>query len=247
MKLFLAFLILLLASGLVLNRSYASIYERMREKALTNPNTLEEHFIHAAPGTVDKVRYVAIGDSLTAGVGATSSEDSFPHKLGEAIARSGRSVELMNLGVPAASTQNLIDSQLQKAVSADPDLVTVLIGTNDMQNLVSRKTFESNVERIADQLKSKTRARIILINLPYLGTDDLITWPFNWIYRFRITEFNNILKKIAESKGLSFIDLNKATKDQSARRSDYYSIDEFHPSAKGYKQWSEVIYTQANF
>ena len=247
MKLFFAFLLLLLASGFALNRSYASIYQKIKERHLVNPNSPGEYSIHAVTGTIQRVRYVAIGDSLTAGVGTTSSKDSFPYTLSEMLAQSGRNVELMNLGVPAAKTQDVIDSQLQEVLSNDPDIVTMLIGINDIQAFVSGETFKRNDEKIIDELQSRTRANIIIINLPYLGTADLITWPFSWIYHARITTFNNIIKKIAESKGLTLIDLNKATKDRSARSSDYYSIDQFHPSAKGYKQWSEIMYTHANF
>jgi lysophospholipase L1-like esterase len=153
----------------------------------------------------------------------------------------------MNLGVPAAGTQDVIDSQLQKAISDTPDVVTMLIGINDVQNLVSREVFRRNIERTIDAIQSKTKAKIVVINLPFLGTDDLVTWPFRWAYRLRVTAFNRILEQIAKNKGLTLIDLNKATQDKAAHNSDYYSIDQFHPSAKGYQQWSDIIYAHASF
>lgn len=247
MKRFFALLLLLLASGLALNRSYASIYRNIREKHLVNPNDLGEYRLAAATGTAQTIKYVALGDSLTAGVGATSSKDSFPYKVGAALARSGKNIELVNRGVPGAKTQDVIDSQLQEALSDTPDIVTVLIGVNDIQGFVSSETFKRNEETIIDTLTSKTRAKIIIINIPYLGTDDLIAWPFRWLYRRRTAEFNIILADIAKNKGLTLIDLNEATKGQSARNSRYYSTDQFHPSAEGYKEWSEIIYAHGVF
>jgi lysophospholipase L1-like esterase len=247
MKLLLAFLVLLLVSGFALNRSYASIYQKIGEKHLINPNSPGVYLIDEATSTAQRMKYVAIGDSLTSGVGTASSKESFPYLLSEKIAQSGRNIELMNLGIPGARTQDVINSQLQKIISDDPDIVTVLAGVNDIHGFVSGLTFKKNYETIIDELTSKTKAKIIIINLPYLGTDDLITWPYNWLYQIRTTEFNNIIYKIAQSRGLTLVDLYKATKDQSTHNSDYYSIDQFHPSAEGYKQWSAIIYTNVNF
>lgn len=247
MKPLLVFLLVLLAGGFALNRSYASIYQKIAEQHLINPNTPGAYSINTSPSTTKRVRYVAIGDSLTAGVGTTGNEESFPYLLSKAIARSGRNVELVNLAVPAAGTQDVIDSQLQKAISDTPDVVTMLIGINDVQNFVSREVFRRNIEWIIDTIQSKTKAKIVVINLPFLGTDDLVTWPFRWAYRLRVTAFNRILEQITKNKGLTLIDLNKATQDKAAHNSDYYSIDQFHPSAKGYQQWSDIIYTDTSF
>lgn len=247
MKLLFVIVLFLLAGGFALNRSYASIYQKIAEQHLINPNTPGAYSINTSPSTTKRLRYVAIGDSLTAGVGTTGNEESFPYLLSKAIARSGRNVELMNLGVPAAGTQDVIDSQLQKAISNNPDIVTILIGINDVQNFVSRGTFRRNIERIIDTIQGKTKARIVVINLPFLGTDDLVTRPFRWVYRLRVAAFNRILEQVAANKGPTLVDLNKATRDQTARSSDYYSIDQFHPSAKGYQQWSDIIYAHASF
>jgi acyl-CoA thioesterase-1 len=247
MKLFIAILGLLVMSGFVLNRSYASIYRRIGEKHLINPSVSGIESIDAATSTVKRLKYVALGDSLTAGVGANRSKESFPYILSQRIAQSGRSVSLLNLGIPGARTQGVIDAQLQTAIAEDPDLITVLIGINDIHGFISAGQFRENTERIIDGLKEKTRAKIVFMTIPYLGTDGLMTWPYNWFYHIKTVEFNQVLKDVTQRKDLTLIDLYAATKDRSTYFSDYYSIDEFHPSTAGYKAWSDVIYADSDF
>ncbi len=247
MRLFFAFLVVLLLSGFFLNRSYAKIYQKLDEAHLTSPSSVEQYLIGESTSTLSRITYVAIGDSLTAGVGVTSSTDTFPYLLSKKWATSGKNIELLNLAVPGARSQDVIDSQLQKTIDTDPDIVTVLIGINDIQGFVSADTFKQNEEKIINELTSRTDAKIILVNIPYLGTDDLIPWPYNWIYHIRTREFNDIIKNIAQKKNLILVDLYTATKEQSTRHSEYYSVDQLHPSAKGYKQWSDIIYANTNF
>jgi len=66
-------LLLIIILGIYLNRSYARIYS-LFEKT-TNPNTSLDYTI-GPKNTTHTVRYAALGDSLTAGVGAEKEEGS---------------------------------------------------------------------------------------------------------------------------------------------------------------------------
>ncbi len=248
MKPFLAFIFfLLLVGGFILNRSYASIYNKIDADRLVNPNQTGAYLIGKAPFISKRIKYVALGDSLTAGVGVTNSKDTYPHLLSEHLIRPGLIIELINLGFPSAKTQDLIDSQLQQAVSSNPDIVTVLIGVNDVHDLISQEKFKKNYQDIIDQLTSKTKAKVIVINIPYIGSKKLIKWPYTWLYDMRIRQFNSIIKTIAQNKDLTLIDLYAATKDRSISDPDYYSIDQFHPSIKGYQNWGQILSTNTHF
>jgi lysophospholipase L1-like esterase len=89
--------------------------------------------------------YIALGDSLSFGIGAsdagTTSFVALVH------ARLGSDFQLMNLGVPGATSQDLVDRDLSRAVQeieqrkadSDPNndvrLVTLEIGGNDLLHL----------------------------------------------------------------------------------------------------------------
>jgi lysophospholipase L1-like esterase len=86
--------------------------------------------------------YLALGDSLSEGVGASDPEaTSFVALVHRDL---GADIELMNLGVAGDTSQDLVDTQLQRAVDeiarrngdADPandiSVVTLEIGGNDL-------------------------------------------------------------------------------------------------------------------
>ena len=75
-----ATIIILIAAGAIyLNRSYAYFYDYFGKYNLKAP-TMEKTFYAPSDQNI-QYSYVALGDSLTAGVGATTSSESFPNLL----------------------------------------------------------------------------------------------------------------------------------------------------------------------
>jgi lysophospholipase L1-like esterase len=87
--------------------------------------------------------YVALGDSVAAGSGASDPETtSYVALVGAALRdRYGETLEVRNLADGGATTQSLIDGQLDAATEAlregDVRLVTITIGGNDLNELQS--------------------------------------------------------------------------------------------------------------
>ncbi len=85
--------------------------------------------------------YVALGDSFAAGDGASDpATTSYVALVGEALRQMyGDELEVRNLAAGGATTQTLIDGQLQAALdllaTGDVRLVTLTIGGNDLNAL----------------------------------------------------------------------------------------------------------------
>src|SRR5690349_5753730 len=96
---------MLLAAGLViyLILSYSYFYSFIKIKSLPNPNQGSYTFSSGAKKTIT---LVTLGDSLTAGVGASEFSKTYPYLLAEDLASKGSQVKLINLGVPGATIQN---------------------------------------------------------------------------------------------------------------------------------------------
>jgi lysophospholipase L1-like esterase len=92
-------------------------------------------------------------------------------------------------------------------------------------------------------LIEKTSAKIYLINLPYLGTDTLIWPPYNLYFDARTKEFNEAIAGVAKEYDLPLVDIYQTKAAFQSDRS-YYAEDQFHPSAKGYEFWANLIYGQ---
>ncbi len=222
-----------------LNRAYSSYYDHFDKTTLVNPTT--QTMILIGDPTGPKVKYTALGDSLTAGVGATNSQDSYPAIIAHNLSQPSQSVELQNLAVSGAGVQDLINSQLTPAISQNPDLITVLIGVNDIHGLLSPDSFQGHYDQLVTSLKTRTKAKIILINIPLLGYPSILFPPYDSLIDLRTQQFNQKISSIATKHHLKLIDLYSPTLNQAKNDRNYYSGDLFHPSANTYRLWSQLI------
>lgn len=190
--------------------------------------------------------YGALGDSLTSGVGVSNYEQSYPYLVAQKIASTSTKVIHLNYSYPGAKTNDLIKNLLPKIIIDKPDIITLLIGTNDVHDYISKDEFKNNYETILIQLKTKTNAKINVISIPFIGTNSLIYPPFNYYYNSRIINFNKVIKELADSNNINYIDLTTPTAQYSSSISTYYSIDNFHPSNLGYMTWAKIIYDNIN-
>lgn len=80
------------------------------------------------------LRYVALGDSLAQGIGASTPQRGYVGLLATWLGRAtGRPVEVVNLSVTGIMVHDLVRDQLPVLLAMDPppELVTVSVGTND--------------------------------------------------------------------------------------------------------------------
>ena len=133
-----------------------------------------------APAAERPVKIVALGDSLTAGLGLSASE-AFPAKLEKALRARGLSVEIANAGVSGDTTTGGL-ARLDWAVPADADAVIVELGANDMLQGKDPKIARRALDEILRRLTER-RVAVLLAGMraaPNLGAD--YTRQFEAIY-----------------------------------------------------------------
>ncbi|HLD51077.1 hypothetical protein A3K34_01865 [candidate division WWE3 bacterium RIFOXYC1_FULL_40_10] len=220
--------------------SYARFYNYIGELDLRSPYTTKAFDIDNPLGN-GFAKYVALGDSLSAGVGSLDTKNTFVYDYALKLSSTYQKVSVVNLGEPGATTYDLINRQLPEAILAQPDYITLLIGTNDIHCRSSAVNFERNYSQILQELLSKTNAQIIVINLPYLGSEKIAYPPYNLVLDFRTKQFNRIISSLVDSDRLKLVDLYEASYDFAKNSPDFYSTDLFHPSDTGYALWGKLI------
>ena len=231
--------------GIYLNRAYAHIYNTLSRAHLLAPDQLKTYVI-GDPKSSDKLTYVALGDSLTAGVGTTKYQDSYPYLLAQKLANKPAQVTLANLAIPGFKTQDIINNSLTTTITNNPDIITLLVGVNDLHGNISETDFKNNYQQILDELTKKTTAEIYLISLPQIGSNQLLWPPYNYYFRWQTKNFNQIIQALAREYKLNYIDLDTPTAQVLKNNGPVYSADSFHPSALSYKSWAEIIYASFN-
>lgn len=235
-------ILVVLAFGIYLNRSYAYIYRKIGEAGQMPINSEKEYIISNNIMATSSLTYAALGDSLTTGVGVSDEAEALPNLLAQRLSGADKKIILTNYSVPGYKTADLINELLPEAIVANPDIVTLLIGVNDIHNQVSVTDFKNNYEQILSRLKEGTKARVYVVNIPFIGADKLMLPPYQYYFDGQTKEFNTVIKDLAVKYQVSYIDLYTPTVNLFKKTGDHYSADLFHPSASGYKIWADIIY-----
>ncbi len=186
------------------------------------------------------VNYVALGDSTGSGVGAR--EGGYVARLFRRILAHRPESKLTNLCVSGATTSDVLRDQLDRGISAKPNLVTLGIGINDIGHGVSLEEFSRNYEQILAKLKSNTTAAIVVTNIPDISSAPRIPALVRNQYQHLIIEFNRKLEEIASRHQVIVFDVYTVTHEQLPSHPEYFSADGFHPSDQGYELWAEQMW-----
>jgi len=236
--------VILIALYLYLAHSY--IFYRISAANLKYVNMQQVYTINDNMDSEDNVVYTALGDSLTAGAGVDDYQQSFPYIVAQKIAKNDSRVTLKDFSVPGYKTQDLLDFLVTPAVASSSDIITLLVGTNDIYNNVSQENFTENYRAILDKIKTIDAARVYLISIPFIGSQSLIFPPYSFYYDKCIENFNKIISDLAQEYGFAYVDIATPTKDLFKSDGPHYSADAFHPAAPGYALWANIIYDAIN-
>ncbi len=240
-------LILFISIFIYLNWSYSRFFDYIGWKHLPNPNHQPFYSIESNGNPISKLTYLAIGDSLTAGVGASSYQYTYPYLISQSIAEKGIEVENYNTGIPGGTIKDITNqSQKEYYQRVKPQLITIMIGTNDSLNRIDLNEFNTKYRELIIELKRLT-SNIYVINIPYLGSPKIINQPYPPLLDWQIQQYNLQIAQISQELSIPMIDLYTKTRQQFLVHSDLYSEDLFHPSDQGYLLWSKIITPQIRF
>lgn len=182
-------------------------------------------------------RILIIGDSTVVGTGAEDPEHSVAGYLGADFP----DAELVNLGVNGTRTHGLIE-RFESIQDEHFDLILIHTGGNDIVYNTDRTELAADLKTVLD-LATSIGDEVVLLTCGDVGTGLLFPFGTRWILTARTEAVREIFMPIAESKGVHYVDLFRAPKDDPfAQDPDlYYSADYFHPSGAGYKDWYDHI------
>ena len=182
--------------------------------------------------------YVAIGASDSFGIGTDDpARDNWPLVLAGLI---GPDTHLINLGIPGETAAEARATELPVALDADPDVVTIWLGVNDILQSVPVEEYEQNLEAMLHALDEHTHAHVFVANIP-----DLSALPYFAGYnqkqiQAKITRWNAAINQAIGATGALLVDIN-ASWDQVPQHPEYIASDGLHPSTEGAKQLATVF------
>jgi acyl-CoA thioesterase-1 len=188
----------------------------------------------ASPST--EARYLALGDSFTAGTGA-NPDQSFPARL---AAHWGCGVSLLDLGVDGYTTDDLIANELPEVPTFAPQVITVAIGANDIVQGSTAATYRAHVHQILAAVVSAGVKRIVAIPQPdWSLSPAAVAFGTPASLHARLVDFNGILRAETEAVGGVFVDLFPLMETEA--QAHMLASDGLHPSAVAYDAWGAAL------
>lgn len=185
--------------------------------------------------------YVAMGDSATAGIGASRPERSFPSVIHKYLKNRYKKTHYHNLGKRRSPTRWVIDDQLDKAIDLQPDLVTISTGANDIRVKNLPWKFEEELHHLIRKLKTETNAVVVINSIPNFTHTSWVPLILKPVVAVAIRRFNKIIEKVAREEGIIYVDLNPHTLLFAKMYPEAMADDNFHPSDFGYALWANSI------
>jgi len=182
--------------------------------------------------------YLALGDST--GVGVGSSSGGYVDRLYQRLLPLRPGARLVNVCESGAGAADVLESQVPRARRAQPSLITLGVGINDVTWQVPDEAFALKLEEIALALAS-LRAPVVLMNIPDLALAPLVARYDCTLYERRIEIFNEHVEATAARHHFTLADLFGATK-RLGGKAGLFSADRFHPSAEGYQEWAAQLW-----
>ena len=181
------------------------------------------------------------GDSVT----DAGRDRSNPADMGEGYPRYASAMiqdsfpdtefEFVNLGIGGNRTEHLVERLETDFVEIQPDIVSIMIGVNDVWHHYSHgietsdEQFEQNYRAVLDTIKSRTNARILMIQPFLLETVD----PAKQAYTEELARKQAIVKKLADEYADAYLPLDEILHAETEEEPAYYAADGVHPTPDG--------------
>lgn len=221
------------------------------EKKQTDKSVI--NFLEHTSSTKGKVKIVALGDSVTFGIGASTEKGSrFSNAWGGLLAKylnndvaNIHNVTVINKGFPRRSTSELLkEKRVDEVIQENPDLIIFEVCLfNNQSKAVSLAQTNFDIDTIVNQIQTKLPNALILIQSPNPSTSrtDTKTNRIGLTYQ----DYLHSAEEHIKSKGWHYIDTYNAyqeiLKKKNLQLEETLIADGIHPNNTGYTIWFEVL------
>lgn len=194
-----------------------------------------------------ELTYLALGDSYTIGTGASHESLNYPSLLAQRLqAEGGREVRVVNPAVNGFTTVDLLAREIGFIGELKPDLVTVLIGVNDLVRGRGVLQYRDSLVEIYDAIAMLhlSPGCAAAISIP-----DWSAVPAARDYgdpehiRSLTDAFNAAARDEATMRDLAWIDITEISRSGLASPG-WVSPDDLHPGDPQYAAWADAIWTR---
>lgn len=186
------------------------------------------------PTLLPALTFVAIGASDAFGIGTTDpNHDNWPAALSRKLTTPARQIHLVNLGIPGATAELAVRDELPVALDAQPAIVTIWLGVNDLDQHVTLDTYIQGLRSLMRAFMRAGQTRVFVGNLPELSLVPYFTArDAPTVLRQETRQWNAAIAATCAAEGAILVDIF-AGWSELASHPEYISQDGLHPSTSG--------------
>lgn len=173
----------------------------------------------------------------------------------------GDALEVLNRGIGGNNSRHLLKRVDSDVLAAEPDLVVLMVGTNDMLNsgaAVPLEEYRANLRTLAEQILG-AGARLVLMTIPPCDEPALFSRHPRAFFETRspgerIADANAEVVRLAKEMGIPVVDVFQILNSIGAPGPDASSVlrnlancgvnDGVHPTPEGYRLIATALYQE---
>ncbi|MGV8969927.1 MAG: SGNH/GDSL hydrolase family protein [Microbacteriaceae bacterium] len=182
------------------------------------------------------LRLLVLGDSTGAGVGVESLREGLAGNLADQLhQRLGRGVSWDVIARSGATTGQIREFFLLLASRQSYDVIFLTLGVNDVMQLRRKGAFQYDLDVIVGGLAAASpNAHIMLAGIPRMEHFSSLPAPLGTILGARAYRLNAAAHTVAENHPRVV-----HVPPWPISTPGFFAVDNFHPSAIGYKAWAK--------
>lgn len=186
-------------------------------------------------------RFVMLGDSLAAGLGAGHARNTPAAMLAQGMSNVlDRPVRLMNVATVGARSADLA-AQVERALHLRPHIAVIIIGANDITHFGLPSSAVRHLEEAVRRLREQG-ALVVVGACPDVGSVQPIPQPLRWMVR-RLSRQLAAAQMIACVRaGAHVVSFADELGEEFAADPDLFDDDRFHPGPEGYERVTQVLF-----
>ena len=197
----------------------------------------------------DKVKIVALGDSITRGVRTgVKAEETFAALLQADLRQEKIAAEVVNAGVGGERTDGALARLAKAVVALKPRVVTVMYGTNDSyvdpgarEPRLSAEQYGANLKALIAAVR-KGGAEVVLMTPPRWG-DRAAKDGAGEAPNVRLEQYVKVCRAVAEQTKTPLVDHFAHWTKAAAGGTDLgeWTTDQCHPNPRGHREIVELL------
>lgn len=214
---------------------------------LTQAFALRRHALQLVPavgetngrvGRGDPLRFLAIGDSIIAGVGARRIQQSTVGHVARFMSgRLSREINWHAAGMIGAGARRVRRDVVPALPPHRFDAILVSVGVNDVLKLERSGRFRRQLLKLLHDLRAHSPDAVIgYLGLPPLDQFPKLKRPLRWIVGYRVRRFDAVAREaLTRVPNVMHIPVHFSP------RADMFSDDGLHPSETSQRRLAKII------